>query len=381
MNEFLPMPAVPTNSASDEDSEYDRAIAYFDEVIRLKPSDAVAYCKRGLAYVEQGDYDRAIADLTESIRLVPKYANVDRMRGVFYTPENKYKRTIAEAYYFRGLAYGEQGDYDRAIADLTESIRLVPKYTNAYQMRGIFYTRTNKYKRAIADYTEVIRLDPYVSDAYDNPYLLDAYEMRALAYRAIGKQRKADCDDREAESLKPPKDPKTSTTTLTIWMTAGGAFANTYDKKISVLIDDKEEVGQVGEPIEVEPGQRTAAIKGLGGCSNRVTVAVQNHDKIDLVCGVSRESILILGILSAIFISLIHARNKVWFGFGFFVPLSLHLAGWVTVLKPIWAIDTFTLRRATSDTNIPRTKHNYSWLAAICILYGLFIWCRAALLP
>ncbi|KKK53720.1 hypothetical protein LCGC14_3091960, partial [marine sediment metagenome] len=221
---------------------------------------------------------------------------------------------------------------------------------------------------------------PYVSDVYETPYLLEAYELRALAYRAIGKQRKADCDDRKAEALKPPKDPKTSTT-LTIWMTAGGAFANSYGKKISVLIDDKEEAKQVGEPIEVEPGQRTVAIKGLFGRSNGVTVAVQNRDKIDLVCGVSRESILILGILSAITISLIHATNKVWFGFYLFMVLSVSLAGIVMLLKPIWAIDTFTLRRATSDKNTPRTKHNYSWLVAICILYGLFIWCRAALLP
>ena len=319
MNEFLPMPVVPTNSASacDEKGEYNRAIAYFDEAIRLKPSDAVAY-------------------------------------------------------YMRGLAYGRQGDYDRAIADMTESIRLVPKYANAYQVRGIVYSLKNKDKRAIADYTEVIRLAPK---------RVDAYEMRALAYRAIGKQRKADCDDRKAEALKPPKDPKTSKTTLTIWMTAGGAFAHTYDKEIIVLIDDKEKAGQVGEPIEVEPGKRTVAIKSLGGCSNGVTVAVQNHDKIDLVCGVSRESILILGILSAVTILLIHATNRVWFGLGLFVVLSLSWAGIVMLLKPIWAIDTLTLRLATSDKNIPRTKHNYSWLAAIFISYGLFIWCRAVLLP
>ncbi len=379
------MPAVPTDSgnACDEQGECDRAIAYFDEVIRLKPSDAVAYQKRGLAYVEQGDYNRAIADLTESIRLVPKYANADRRRGVIYTPENKYKRTIAEAYYFRGLAYGEQGDYNRAIADLTESIRLVPEYADAYQMRGNYYILKKKYKRAIADYTEVIRLNRAIADYTEvirlDP-LIDAYEMRALAYRAIGKQRKADCDDREAEALKPPKDPKTSTTTLTVWMTAGGAFANSYDKKIGVLIDGRVEAGQVGEPIEVEPGQRTVAIGGLDGCSNDVTVAVQNHDEIDLVCGASRESILILGILSALLISLIHAGNKVWFGLGFFALLSWYLTGTVTLLRPIWAIDTFTLRRATSDKNIPRTKHNYSWLAAILILYGLFIWCRAVLL-
>src|SRR5213595_440082 len=60
---------------SDEASaEYDKAIADYDEVIRLDPKDVFAYIYRGCAYDDKGDYDKAIADYDEAIRLDPKYA-------------------------------------------------------------------------------------------------------------------------------------------------------------------------------------------------------------------------------------------------------------------------------------------------------------------
>src|SRR6516165_1397499 len=62
-----------------------------------------AYYNRGLAYQEKGDNDRAIADYDQAIRLDPKYAF---------------------AYNGRGNAYKAKGDNDRAIADYDQAIRL-----------------------------------------------------------------------------------------------------------------------------------------------------------------------------------------------------------------------------------------------------------------
>src|SRR5438552_956098 len=69
-------------SDSDEASgEYDKAIADYDEVIRLDPKDVFAYIYRGCAYERQGDYDKAIADYDEAIRLDPKGAKAYEIRG------------------------------------------------------------------------------------------------------------------------------------------------------------------------------------------------------------------------------------------------------------------------------------------------------------
>ena len=56
MNEFLPMPVVPTNSASacDEKGEYNRGIAYFDEVNRAVRHNILQFRARVLATWQGG---------------------------------------------------------------------------------------------------------------------------------------------------------------------------------------------------------------------------------------------------------------------------------------------------------------------------------------
>ena len=83
--------------------ENDRAIADYNEALRLDPKNAIAYANRGLAYRDKGDTDRAIADYTEAIRLDPKNAR---------------------AYVNRGLAYEKLADFARARADYNTALGL-----------------------------------------------------------------------------------------------------------------------------------------------------------------------------------------------------------------------------------------------------------------
>ena len=88
-----------------------RAIADFDQAIRLDPKDSLAFHNRGLAYRSKGDLAHAIADFDESIRIDPKFAR---------------------AYYNRGLVYGKKGDSRRAVADFQEAMRLDPGDSSPY---------------------------------------------------------------------------------------------------------------------------------------------------------------------------------------------------------------------------------------------------------
>ena len=71
----------------------DRAIADFDQSIKLNPNDPLVYNNRGFAYRNKGETDRAIADYQQAIKLNPNYAL---------------------AFYNRGIAYYDKRDFDRA---------------------------------------------------------------------------------------------------------------------------------------------------------------------------------------------------------------------------------------------------------------------------
>lgn len=94
---------------------------------------------RGKAYSKKRNFDGAIADFTEAIRLNPKNDS---------------------PFYFRGGAYLENGDYDRAIADYTEVIQLNPTDVFAsYYGRGLAYMGKIDYGRAVSDFIIVVEFE------------------------------------------------------------------------------------------------------------------------------------------------------------------------------------------------------------------------------
>ncbi len=187
--------------------DYDRAIADLSQAIKLDPNLAFAYNNRGNAYSGKGDYDRAIADYTQAIKLDPNLAPAYNNRGNAYSGKGDYDRAIADytqaikldpnyapAYYNRGTAYDDKGDYDRAIADLSQAIKLDPNYASAYYNRGNAYSGKGDYDRAIADYTQAIKLDPNYAFAYYN---------RGAAYFNKGDYDQAAADFSKALSIDP----------------------------------------------------------------------------------------------------------------------------------------------------------------------------------
>jgi tetratricopeptide (TPR) repeat protein len=129
---------------------------------------AAAFTIRGRAYRAKGDYDNAIADYTEAIRIEPNYVL---------------------AFYSRGIAYFNKKDYDRAVADYTVSLRFVPGDIIALQNRGHAYEAKQDYDSAIADYSEAIRIQPRFAYAFN-----DRCYARATAGREL-QQALADCNE------------------------------------------------------------------------------------------------------------------------------------------------------------------------------------------
>jgi tetratricopeptide (TPR) repeat protein len=198
--------------------------------------------------------------------LVAIQRNVQVIRAAKYAITENTQPTTAGTYLDRGILFASRGDYDTAIEDFTQAIKLNPQLKAAYINRAkalrfsvstvinvgenfsggstihtsIFApgvpTRTISnteeqriiYDRAIADYTQAIRLDPdyavvyndrgiayYSKGDYDhaiedytqaihlNQNLADAYDGRGSVYNIKGDHDRAIADYTQAIRLNP----------------------------------------------------------------------------------------------------------------------------------------------------------------------------------
>jgi type II secretory pathway predicted ATPase ExeA/tetratricopeptide (TPR) repeat protein len=159
---------------------------------------ALTHSQHGEALSRNGDYEKAIQEFNEAIRLNPG---------------------LASAHYSRGEIYFQRGDYQQAIRDFTRTIGLAPDYTFAYYSRGVANERTGEIEEAILDFTHTVRLKPSFAPAYND---------RARALYSLGHLREALRDSEQAISVAPdtPTYLATHSLILAALGRSEGAFAS-----------------------------------------------------------------------------------------------------------------------------------------------------------
>ena len=108
---------------------------------------AIESVNRGAALSSKNEFDKAIKEYDEAIRLDPD---------------------LGAAYVNRGAAWSGKKEYDKAIKDFGEAIRLNPKDAVAFSNRGDAWNNKKEYEKAIKDFGEAIRLNPKFTSAYYN---------------------------------------------------------------------------------------------------------------------------------------------------------------------------------------------------------------------
>jgi tetratricopeptide (TPR) repeat protein len=106
--------------------------------------NAKEYIERAeIKYFRENNFDGAIADLTEAIRL---------------EPDNPF------TYCRRGMIYRRKNELDTAIADFTKAIQLEPKEGSFYFERGGTYIFKENNTLAVSDLEMAVKLDPQNTD-------------------------------------------------------------------------------------------------------------------------------------------------------------------------------------------------------------------------
>ena len=135
------------------------------------PATAQEYIKRGNFYFEQGDYEAALADYSEAIKL---------------EPGNSY------AWAVRGYCQVFRGETEAAFIDLNHAVKLDPRNAYAFSYRSALYVSLGNANQALVDSNRAILLEPNRGFHY---YL------RGNAWQTKGDARKAKADLDRAENL------------------------------------------------------------------------------------------------------------------------------------------------------------------------------------
>ncbi len=154
-----------------EEDNAEQAIVLYQKAIGIKPDDA-AYYNMGNAYGELGEYQKAINAYQKAIEI---------------------KLDMHEAYNNMGNAYNELKKYQKAINACQKAIEIKPDNHEAYNNMGNAYNGLKEYQKAINVYQKAIEIKP--NDM--------AYYNMGVVYKELKEYQKAINAYQKAIEIKP----------------------------------------------------------------------------------------------------------------------------------------------------------------------------------
>jgi Caspase domain/Tetratricopeptide repeat len=151
----------------------DSTLKSLNAKIADNPDDAGALYRRGQVYASKGNYNLAIKDFDDTIRLNPK---------------------DVEAYNNRCWTRTVTGELQSALRDCNEALRLRPNFVDALDSRGLVNLKSGLNKNAIADFDAALKI---------NPQLTSSLYGRGLARQRNGAISDGDVDINNAKAMDP----------------------------------------------------------------------------------------------------------------------------------------------------------------------------------
>ncbi len=186
------------------DKDYDSALEYFSRAQEINPNWAVPYFDRGSVLMDQKEFSAALSELNKAVSLLSQFslfyiirslahfrlgdldaAHKDQDQAMSISEkealtmidvnmqvyedsldwaEDYYARIISKqpaswlAHQGRADAYRINGQHEKAIADYTRAIELMPKEARLYLGRGKSYSALNEVEKAGKDFQTVLTI-------------------------------------------------------------------------------------------------------------------------------------------------------------------------------------------------------------------------------
>ncbi len=118
--------------------DYQGAAEDYSKVIEIREDNFIGYDSRGNCYFKLGDLEKAESDFKKSIKIKPIYADaISNLGYLFFV----------------------QGENDSALFYYDEAIGKNPRLLPAYFNRATLYDTLGQYQQAVADLNEILKID------------------------------------------------------------------------------------------------------------------------------------------------------------------------------------------------------------------------------
>lgn len=159
--------------------DFDLAISDFQTTILLNPEFGDAYNDIGSAYLSMDDVDTALIKYSNAITLfsgllksyqdktaeLVKAGKISEAMSEHNPKEDEIIAILAILYTNRGVAYQQKKQYDTALNDFTDAIKIYGRYPASYYSRAFAYAEMGDISQAVADAETLIKLFPNSAEA------------------------------------------------------------------------------------------------------------------------------------------------------------------------------------------------------------------------
>lgn len=239
-NEIIAGQAYQSLAAGDQQG----AISAYTQAIESRdlPTEVLANAllNRGLAYQQLGEQQEAIDDYTAAL-------NLDAMGA----------QLRATALYNRGLSQQKLKNLSAAVEDYTSALFLDPTFAHAYYVRGNALRESGQFLFALSDYEKATR--------YKHPNAAQVYYGEALAYESLRRPQ----DARKSLERAVAANPKFSPAIEKLATLQGSVAAK--PAQVAAVGGGELVVRKPGLPKAVEPG---GELLGASGSDPIMTSAV-----------------------------------------------------------------------------------------------------------